>query len=219
MNKEWSECNKIMQGQIKKKDTYCEGINTLFTLRDNILATIDGFFDNLSKEDFSKQPFINAKGYHNKTIAYSIYHTFRIEDIVAHYLILKENDVFLTNNYKSKMNSSIITTGNELQREEIEEFSKELNIDALREYVHQVDKEDRHIISGLQYQDMRNKINESDKEALIKAKVVSDDENAAWLIDYWCNKDYRGLILMPFSRHWIMHTEAALRINDKILNK
>ncbi|HCD4412319.1 TPA: phage head-tail adapter protein, partial [Enterococcus faecium] len=35
-------------------------------------------------------------------------------------------------------------------------------------------------------------------------------------IDYWCNKDICGLIQMPFSRHWIMHTEACLRIKNKI---
>jgi len=32
MNKEWSEFNKTMQAQIKKKDTYEEGISTLFDL-------------------------------------------------------------------------------------------------------------------------------------------------------------------------------------------
>lgn len=46
--------------------------------------------------------------------------------------------------------------------------------------------------------------------------VVNDNEKAIWLIDYWCNKDIRGLIQMPFSRHWIMHTEACLRIKNKI---
>ena len=33
MNKEWSELNKLMQTQIKKKDTYDSGIGTLFSLR------------------------------------------------------------------------------------------------------------------------------------------------------------------------------------------
>ena len=46
--------------------------------------------------------------------------------------------------------------------------------------------------------------------------VVNDSEKAIWLIDYWCSKDIRGLIQMPFSRHWIMHTEACLRIKNKI---
>ena len=47
-------------------------------------------------------------------------------------------------------------------------------------------------------------------------KVVSEDEEAYWLIDYWCGKDIRGLIQMPFSRHWIMHIEASLRIKGKL---
>ena len=54
------------------------------------------------------------------------------------------------------------------------------------------------------------------KEYLKSLHVVSDNEKAIWLIDYWCNKDIRGLIQMPFSRHWIMHTEACLRIKNKI---
>ena len=40
--------------------------------------------------------------------------------------------------------------------------------------------------------------------------------NAAWLIDYWCGKDFRRLVQMLFSRHWIMHIEAALRIAGKL---
>ena len=54
------------------------------------------------------------------------------------------------------------------------------------------------------------------KEQLKLLNVVSNDENAIWLIDYWCGKDIRGLIQMPFSRHWIMHIEACLRIKNKI---
>ena len=49
--------------------------------------------------------------------------------------------------------------------------------------------------------------------------VVSSDKNAIWLIDYWCGKDIRGLIQMPFSRHWIMHIEACLRIKKKLTGR
>lgn len=33
MNHEWSELNKIMQIQLKKKDTFNDAVETLFTLR------------------------------------------------------------------------------------------------------------------------------------------------------------------------------------------
>ncbi len=57
-----------------------------------------------------------------------------------------------------------------------------------------------------------NKLMQSWNHSLLSVR----DESAIWLIDYWCNKDVRGLIQMPFSRHWIMHIEACLRIENKI---
>ncbi len=57
---------------------------------------------------------------------------------------------------------------------------------------------------------------DADKERLVDSKCVSTDENAVWLIDYWCSKDVRGLLKMPFSRHWIMHIEAMLRIKNQL---
>ena len=63
---------------------------------------------------------------------------------------------------------------------------------------------------------MKRKFGEEDKNRLYGFRVVSSDERANWLIDYWCGKDIRGLMQMPFSRHWIMHVEASLRIDSKL---
>lgn len=72
------------------------------------------------------------------------------------------------------------------------------------------------MLEQLSYDELKRKIPVERKEYLKSLKVVNEDEKANWLIDYWCNKDIRGLIQMPFSRHWIMHTEACLRIKNKI---
>lgn len=40
MNKEWSELNKAMQTQVRKKDTYKVGISTLFDLRKRLMQTL-----------------------------------------------------------------------------------------------------------------------------------------------------------------------------------
>ena len=78
---------------------------------------------------------MNAKGYHNKTIAYSLWHIFRIEDIVAHSLIADDEQIFFKNDYQSRTKSPIITTANELRKEEIGEFSKKLSVEELYNYV------------------------------------------------------------------------------------
>ena len=216
MNKEWSELNKTMQSQIKKKDTYSEGISTLFELRNSIMQTINSFRNDLSRDDFNAIPFVNAEGYHNKTIAYSLWHVFRIEDIVAHTLINGDDQIFYSGNYKERIKSPIITTGNELVKKDISDFSMQLDINELYSYIRDVKENTETILRKLPYEMLKQKISVQRREVLLDLNVVSNAENALWLVDYWCTKDIRGLIQMPFSRHWIMHIEASLRIKNKI---
>lgn len=216
MNKEWSELNKTMQAQIKKKDTYKAGVDTFLTLRNQLMQTLTSFHEELDREEFDAIPYINADGYHSKTIAYSIWHIFRIEDIVAHTLISEDEQVFFAGGYQNRINSPIITTGNELVKQQIADFSKQLNLKELYLYISEVKDSTEKIIHSLPYDELKRKVSEDRKEYLKSLNVVSTDENAMWLIDYWCGKDIRGLIQMPFSRHWIMHIEATLRIKDKI---
>ena len=138
MNKEWSELNKTIQVQMKKKDTYKTGIDTLLSLRKRLMQTLISFKEELRREDFNLIPFINADGYHSKTIAYSIWHIFRIEDIVAHTVISEDNQIFFTGNYKERINSPIITTGNELIKQQIADFSEQLDIKELYSYIFEV---------------------------------------------------------------------------------
>ena len=216
MNKEWSELNKHMQEKLRKEQTYKEGIETLIVLRGKMMAELFRMKRELSKEDFSRMPFPNANGYHSKTIAYSIWHIFRIEDIVAHSLIQGNEEIFSIAEYQKRINSPIITTGNELQEQQIVDFSKKIDIDQLYQYIVQVHESTESLLKSFTFSDMKQKFGEEDKSRLYSLQVVSSDEKANWLIDYWCGKDIRGLIQMPFSRHWIMHVEASLRIESKL---
>lgn len=217
MNKDWADMNKTMQLQIKKKETFGEAIDTLIKLRRKLMERVMQF-KKLSHADLCAMPYINAKGYHNKTIVYSLWHIFRIEDIVAHSLIADDGQIFFHRDYKKRINSTIVTTGNELMQEEIGEFSKRLCIEELYNYIIDVDKSTTKILKSLSYSDIKMKITDERRRKLEKLHVISDDKNAYWLIDYWCKKDVKGLIQMPLSRHWIMHIEGCLRIKDKQLS-
>ncbi|MBR5513419.1 MAG: phage head-tail adapter protein [Ruminococcus sp.] len=217
MNKEWSELNRILQQQLKKKETFSAGINTLLKLRRTLMEQIMQFRIELSDTDFCAMPYMNAKGYHNKTIAYSLWHIFRIEDIVTHSLIEDVEQILFVGDYQKRIKSPIITTANELVKEEIKAFSDRLSIDELYNYIADVDRDTIQILKSLTFHDLKEKISDEKRKKLESLNVVSTDENAYWLIDYWCQKDVRGLIQMPLSRHWIMHIEACIRIKDRQL--
>lgn len=216
MNREWAELNKAMQLQLRKNESFADGIETFFALRNRLIQALGELKAQLDRADFNAMPFPNANGYHSKTIAYSIWHISRIEDIAAHSLIQGDEQVFFAENYQKRIGSPIITTGNELVGEQIPEFSRQLDLDELYQYAADVKNSTDAIVGNLEFSDLKRKMTEKDKDRLRPLHVVSSDERAVWLIDYWCGKDVRGLIQMPFSRHWIMHTEASIRIRNKL---
>ena len=216
MNKDWSEKNKRMQSLIARQADFRDGISLLTELRDDLFRQIASIVSTCPPEAFYQMPFGGAKGYHSKTLAYSMWHIFRIEDIVAHTLILQDSQVLFTDRWREKTGSPIITTGNELHGTEIAAFSQQLDIQAVYEYCGAVMHRTNELLQHLEYKDLKRKFTDADRERLDESQCVSTDENAYWLIDYWCGKDVRGLIQMPFSRHWIMHIEAMCRIRSKL---
>lgn len=216
MNKEWSEANKNMQSLLKKI-TFSEGINELIGLRNALIDEINSWKYELDPRDYSQMPFPNAEGYHSKTIAYSLWHIMRIEDIVVNSLILNRTEVLFSGGFDKSTKSCIITTGNELVKNGIADFSRQLDLTALFRYAQAVKNTTDEWLMGISYDDLKRKFTDEDRDRLRSLNVVSTDKNAEWLIDYWCGKDIKGLIKMPLSRHWIMHVEAAVRIKDKVL--
>ena len=216
MNKDWSEKNKEIQKLLSKEATFGEAIGKLIEFREELFRQITLIVEDYPEEAFYQMPFAGAKGYHSKTLAYSIWHIFRIEDIVAHEMLADDEQILFCKKYYKKTASPIITTGNELEGKDIAEFSKKLNVQELYLYAKAVKESTDRILKKLQYKDLKRKFGEDTKQKLTESRCVSEDENTFWLIDYWCGKDVKGLIQMPFSRHWIMHIEAMLRIAKRL---
>ena len=216
MDKNWAEKNKEIQVLLSKEAAFKDAVSKLTDFREELFTQITLIVEEYPDEAFYCMPFAGAKGYHSKTLAYSIWHIFRIEDIVAHEMIAGDGQILFQDDHLNTIASPIITTGNELKGEEIAEFSKKLNVRKLYLYAKTVKESSDRILSRLQYKDLKRKFTEETKQKLIESKCVSEDENAFWLIDYWCGKNIKGLIQMPFSRHWIMHIEAMRRIRNRL---
>ena len=216
MNRDWSEMNKEMQTLLSKESTFREAVNQLIELRGTLFEQISQIVNTFPAEAFWQMPFAGAAGYHSKTLSYSIWHIFRIEDIVAHEMIAEDQQILFAQGFEKTVRSPVITTGNELAGEEIAEFSKQLDVRELFRYAQEVMRSTNRILEQLSYSDMKRRFGEEMAAKLQNTRCVSEDKNASWLIAYWCGKDIRGLIKMPFSRHWIMHIEAMQRIKNKL---
>ncbi len=217
MDKNYSERHKIILSQLKKEISFEEGIKNLIDLREDLfLIHVEKYFSRLSKDDFCKIPFAGSTGNKDATISWSIYHVFRIEDIICHNFISNDEQIFFAQNYQKKMNCSVITTANEMNDEQMIEFSKDLNPDELFSYAKEVKNVSQKVLSNLTFKQAKEKVSEQQKQKLLMQNVVSTNPEAFWLVDYWCKKNIRELLQMPFSRHWIMHIEACEAICKKL---
>lgn len=216
MNVEWSELNKKMQTQLNKALTFDEGIKTLLELRNILFEDAIAIKEKFIPEQFCQMPYPKAKSLHNSTMAYSLWHIFRIEDIVLHTLILSDQQVFLKGKWQKKIGAPIITTGNELEGQQVVDFSKCIDVALLYEYAAAVKNSTDEYLSELKYEEIKRRFGQEDMQRLKDCKSVSTSEAAQWLLEYWWSKDVKGLLKMPFSRHWIMHIEAMNRIAEKI---
>ena len=216
MNKDWSEKNKKMQALISKEATFDEGIKLLIELRTELFEQISFIVKTFPSVAFYQLPFGDGEGNHCTTLAWSLWHTFRIEDIVSHELILKNKQILFDGEWLERTGSVIITTGNELAGDKLIEFSKKLDIKTTYDCCKTVMDSTNEMLEHLKFEDLKKTFTDEDRERLVKSKCVSSDEHASWLIDYWCSKNIKGLIQMPFSRHWIMHVEAMRRIKNKL---
>ena len=131
-------------------------------------------------------------------------------------MIEENNQILFTDDYIKRINAPIITPGNELKGVEISEFSNTLNLKELYNYAKEVMESTNNIIRKLEYKVLKKKYTDY-KEKLINSKYV--DLSEVWLVNYWCSKNIKGLIQIPFFRHWIMHIEATNRIKSKLLTK
>lgn len=212
------EDKKILMAQKKKlledlsrKKSFDLALDDFLEFRKILFNMYKDIFNSCSLSHFKEMPLSTEK-----TIAYYMYHLMRIEDISLHTLILNEDQVFHQKAYQEKLQIPITTTGNELDGEEILKFSSQIHIPELKNYVYEVFHKTTEIVSQMTYEHVRMKVSAERKENLLALKSVSKDENAFWLVDYWCKKDYLGLIKMPFIGHQFLHLFACMRIMKKL---
>ncbi|TXJ56354.1 DinB family protein [Brachyspira aalborgi] len=165
----------------------------------NLYLELKNKIDNLFKE---------LNDYKNENIIWNLWHIMRIEDLIVNILICEKESI-LNEKLKNELNISITDTGNSLTKEEIKKFAKNINIKKLKYYSDKISKNTINLIKRLKAEDIKRKINKINLEKIINGCGVTKDN--LWLIDYWGKKDIAGLLLMPLSRHIIVHLNKCYK--------
>lgn len=155
----------------------------------------------------------------DETIAWDIWHLTRIEDITMNILVDGGNQIINTDNWIEKMHVKVCDTGNAMTNEEIVEFSSTVNMKELRDYRIEVGRQTRKIIQQFQPLDMKRKMEPERLQRILDEGAVLNVEDANWLIDFWGKKNVAGILLMPITRHHLVHINESMDIKKKCSKK
>lgn len=203
-----SELHKELNTIIRKPDKLADAKRLFFELHSKLHLSsmtgtvkneVDYLLNDLVPDEYSIMP--TSK---DETIAWVLWHISRIEDLTMGILVADGNQL-LNDEWKRRLNVSISDTGNALSDDEIMELSRQLNIKELISYRNAVGQRTRDIVRSLSAKEMKCTVFLHGLESVMHAGGVTSDENSLWLLDFWGKKDVAGLLLMPPTRHVILH--------------
>jgi len=148
------------------------------------------------------------------SIAWILLHIARIEDIVMNMLVAGTEQLFTKDGWGKKLNVEIVHSANKMSDASVTSLSAKMNIKALKAYRIAVGKRTRQIVRKLKAEDFKKKVDPVRIQKVMKIGAVVPE--AMEIIDYWSKKTIAGLMLMPPTRHCILHLNEAERIKSVI---
>jgi hypothetical protein len=112
-----------------------------------------------------------------------------------------------------KMKIKVRDTGSTMDTEGVVDLSNKIDIVALRAYRVAVGRRTRDIVNQLQPEELKHKIDPARLDQVRKEGAVV--EAASGLIDYWGKRNIAGLLLMPATRHNLVHLNESLRLKER----
>jgi hypothetical protein len=169
----------------------------------------DGLLDDLEEIQFRAIP----KG-EEHSLAWIVWHLSRIEDITMNLLVAGGDQIFEKEGWLEKTHSPYRDTLNGTGLDEARRMSQQVDLVALRDYRYAVGRSTRVIVSSLNCEDLKRKPDPGHLQRILDEGGVKPA--GLGVVDYWRRRDVAGLLLMPPTRHTIVHWNEGLRLLGKL---
>ena len=151
------------------------------------------------------------------SIVWCLWHLTRCEDITMNMLVAGTPQLLLWDGWFERMKISFQDTGNAMSPEEIRVFSEMVDIPALLGYRQAVGRRTREIVKSLRTEEFKRKTDPLRlQQVLVEGAVLGSQQ---WLTDYWGGLTVAGLLLMPPTRHNLVHLNEAGKIKQKCTSR
>lgn len=147
------------------------------------------------------------------SVAWCIWHIARIEDVTTNLLVAGSSQILHRSNWLERMKMTACDTGNEMDAADMAKLGAMIDIESLRAYRIAVGRRTREIVQQLEPEELKQKIDP------IRVQQVMDEgavvEAARGIAEYWSRCNIAGLLLMPATRHNLVHLNEALGLKQR----
>jgi len=174
---------------------------------------VHSFQDEILQDVTDEQLRIIPPGHANSAL-WMIWHITRIEDATINVLLAGAPQVFHRGKWQTKLHSPFVDVGNGMSETETRDLSQSVDIKALFKYRLAVARRTQEAVQMLKAERLQEKPPSVRVERLAEDGTVR--ENADWLLSYWGGHPGFNLLLMPGSRHQLVHWNEIGRMLPKL---
>jgi hypothetical protein len=217
---QWNARHKALRAALSKTERRGEAVELFMQQHAMVQATQvsncglqtfeDEVWDGLDEPAFRAIP---AGMEHS--IAWVFWHLTRIEDMTMNVLAVGGEQIYERDGWHARLGATARDTGNSMAPGEITALSAALDMDALRDYRLAVGRQTRKMVAGLTFEEITSPVRQERLQRLLDEGAVLPE--AAGLLEYWGGLTVAGLLLMPPTRHGLVHINEALKIKKKVM--
>ncbi len=163
--------------------------------------------------DLTSEAFRRIPRNEEHSIVWCIWHLARIEDTAMNFLVAGTDQLASREGWFEKMGAPFRDCGNDMTAEEIHQLSASIHLSVLQAYRVAVGRRTQEIVSKLSPEELKTKVDPARLQAVMAAGALKPISSG--IRDYWGNRTIAGLLLMPASRHIIVHLNEALKLKRK----
>lgn len=216
----WNAQQQVLQQLLNKGEDFPHAIE-LFLSQHAVLhagemaGLITPTFEDEVWEGLSEENARSIPPRAEHSIAWIFWHLARIEDITMNLLVAGTPQLFETGGWLERLGVKEIDTGNAMSEERIAALSQALNLRELRAYRLAVGRRTRQVVQALKPEDLKRKAGPDRLERVLAEGAV--EPAAMGLLEYWGGRTVAGLLLMPPTRHNLVHLNEAMRLKEGLI--
>lgn len=168
----------------------------------------DEILDDMSEDQIRRIPHTCEH-----SVAWCFWHMARIEDVTMNLLVAGSPQILHQDNWLERTEAIFHDTGNAMSEAEVISLSDSIELEALPAYRLAVGRRTREIVQQLQPDDLKQKVDPLRVQRVLAEGAVR--EEARGIVDYWSKRNIAGLLLMPATRHNLVHLNEALKLKNR----